>query len=100
MSPSARIISSTVQSIWHLVEHGMSLAHALAVPRLHDQLMPNHVTFEDGFNRGVVESMAEKGHEVVWVQPGKSAVQGVLDMGGVFEAVGEPRQKSSGGSTG
>lgn len=96
----SRIISSTAQSIWHVVEHGMSLAHAIAVPRMHDQLMPDHVTFEEGFNREVVESMEEKGHEVVWVPPGKSAVQGVRDLGGVFEAVGEPRQKSSGGSTG
>lgn len=96
----SRIISSTTQAIWHLIEHGMSLAQAITVPRLHDQLMPNHTTFEDGFNRGVVESMEGKGHEVVWVPPGKSAVQGVRDSSGVFEAVGEPRQKSSGGSTG
>lgn len=95
----SRIISATAQSIWHLLEHGMGLAEAVTERRLHDQLMPNHTTFEVGFNEGTVESMVERGHDAVWVGTHKSAVQAAGDLGEGFVAVGEPRQGSSGGST-
>ncbi|SPO03957.1 related to gamma-glutamyltransferase [Cephalotrichum gorgonifer] len=94
----SRIISSTAQAIWHLLEHNMTLAQSLSEPRLHDQLIPNRVTFEYAFDNGTVQSMAERGHEVAWVKEGQSALQGVGYQRGRFEAVGEPRQKSSGGS--
>lgn len=94
----SRIISATAQTVWHVVEHGMSMYDAVAEPRLHDQLMPNQVTFETTFDNGTVASMAGKGHNVTWVRPGVSAVQGIMMLGnGSFEAVGETRQKNSGG---
>lgn len=91
------IVSSTAQTVWHAIEHDMSMHEAIAEPRLHDQLMPNVVTFEYTFNNGTVASMAAKGHNVTWVGPG-SAVQGIRQLwDGTFEAVGETRQKNSGG---
>lgn len=95
----SRIISATAQSIWHLLEHGMGLAQAVAEPRLHDQLMPNEVTLEEGFDAGIAESLEGRGHVVTRVAPGKSAVHAVGDVKGVFEAVSEPRQRDSGGAT-
>lgn len=95
----SRIISATAQSIWHLLEHGMGLRDAVAERRLHNQLMPNETTFEEGFDEGTVASMEAKGHKAVWVGLRKSAVHAVRDLEGVFEAVGEPRQAASGGST-
>jgi gamma-glutamyltranspeptidase/glutathione hydrolase len=94
----SRIISATAQTVWHVVEHEMGMYEAIAEPRLHDQLMPNAVTVEWTMDNSTVEALREKGHEVVYVRPGVSAVQGIrrLDDGG-FEAVGETRQKNSGG---
>jgi gamma-glutamyltranspeptidase/glutathione hydrolase len=84
--------------VWHVVEHEMSMYDAVAEPRLHDQLMPNQVTFEYSFDNSTVASMADKGHNVTWVRPGVSAVQGIRMLwDGSFEAVGETRQKNSGG---
>lgn len=94
----SRIISSTAQTVWHAIEHGMSMPDAIAEPRLHDQLMPNVVTFEWAFDNGTVASMADKGHNVTWVGPGGSAVQAIrLLWNGTFEAARETRQKNSGG---
>src|SRR3954463_349747 len=42
----SRIITSTVQAIWHVLDHGMTLPQALKEPRLHDQLLPDRTTFE------------------------------------------------------
>jgi gamma-glutamyltranspeptidase/glutathione hydrolase len=94
----SRIISATVQAVWRVIEHGMDMYGAVAEPRLHDQLMPNQVAFEYTFDNGTVASMVEKGHNVTWVRPGWSAVQGIrVRWDGSFEAVGETRQKNSGG---
>ncbi|EFQ30116.1 gamma-glutamyltranspeptidase [Colletotrichum graminicola] len=95
----SRILSSTAQVTWHVLEHGRTMKEALREPRLHDQLMPNVVTFEYPFDNDTVASMLEKGHRVKWVPEGGSAVQGIIFDGGVFEAASEPRQKNSGAFT-
>ncbi|KAK2026885.1 gamma-glutamyltranspeptidase [Colletotrichum zoysiae] len=95
----SRILSSTAQVAWHVLEHGRTMREALREPRLHDQLMPNVVTFEYPFDNDTVASMLDKGHRVKWVPEGSSAVQGIIFDGGVFEAASEPRQKNSGAFT-
>lgn len=96
----SRIISSTAQTAWRLLEYGMNMSEALAAPRLHDQLIPNEVHFEYTFDNATVAAMVEKGHKPVWVRLGVSAVQGIQRLwDGSFEAVGEPRQRNSGGLT-
>ncbi|CAH0014540.1 unnamed protein product [Clonostachys rhizophaga] len=96
----SRIISSTALALWHTLEHGMSLTDAIGEPRLHDQLMPNHVLVEYAFDNSTVDGLVERGHNIRYVAPGLSAVQGVWRHGdGVFEAASEPRQKNSGGVT-
>lgn len=95
----SRIITSTVQSIIGVLDKGLSVADALAAPRLHDQLSPSRVSFEYSYDNATTAFFKSLGHNVTWVAPGESAVQGLrLLSSGIFEAVGEPRQKSSGGS--
>ncbi|CAJ2512131.1 Uu.00g077560.m01.CDS01 [Anthostomella pinea] len=94
----SRIISSTTQVTWHVLGRAMTMRDAIKEPRFHDQLMPNEVVFEYSFENSTVASMAEKGHNVTWVREGISAVQGIKLAGdGIFESVGETRQKNSGG---
>ncbi|KAI8634518.1 gamma-glutamyltransferase [Xylariaceae sp. FL1651] len=96
----SRIISSTTQVVWHLLEHGMTMTDAIREPRIHDQLMPNTAVFEYTFDNRTVASMATKGHNTTWVREGVSAVQGIrVAADGIFEAASENRQKSSGGLT-
>ena len=94
----SRIISSTAQVAWRVLEQEMSMHDALAEPRLHDQLAPNQVTFEVLFDNSTVASMAARGHNVTWTSAYASAAQGIRVLpGGVFEAASEPRQVNSGG---
>lgn len=37
----SRIITATIQNLWHVLDQGLSTAAALSQPRLHDQLQPN-----------------------------------------------------------
>jgi gamma-glutamyltranspeptidase/glutathione hydrolase len=94
----SRIITATAQSIMHVLDHGLTLPQALDERRIHDQLLPNISTVELGFDKKVVESLQQKGHNMTWVSGFFSSVQGVRRLSnGTFEAAGEPRQKNSGG---
>ncbi|KAJ8062137.1 hypothetical protein OCU04_008696 [Sclerotinia nivalis] len=104
----SRIPTSTIQTIINIIDHGMSLEEALKQPRMHDQLLPERTTVEPGYSEELQEALRERGHKVTWASGRESAVQGVrvwgdlsmvegLNAGGWLEAVGEPRQKGSGG---
>jgi gamma-glutamyltranspeptidase/glutathione hydrolase len=94
----SRIITSTVQALWHVLDHNMTLPEALKEPRIHDQLLPDVTAFEETFDKSKVESMRDRKHNVVWVGQHQSAVQGVrMFANGSFEAASEPRQLDSGG---
>ncbi|EAW11885.1 gamma-glutamyltransferase [Aspergillus clavatus NRRL 1] len=94
----SRIITATVQNIIHVVDEGLSAAEALARPRLHDQLVPNQVSFEYSYDNATVDFMKSLGHNVTWVAPGQSTAQAIRVLpNGTFDAAGEPRQLDSAG---
>ncbi|KAF7548905.1 hypothetical protein G7046_g8510 [Stylonectria norvegica] len=96
----SRIVSSTAQTLYHLLHDNKTLAEAIHEPRLHDQLLPNVVLVEKHFDVNVEASLRAKGHNIKWINEGLSAVHGIVMTGkGVFEAVAEPRQKNSGART-
>ncbi len=60
-----RIISSTLQVIVNVLDHGMSLADALAAPRIHHQAWPDTLRYEpDGLTAGAVDSLRAMGHAI------------------------------------
>ena len=94
----SQIPTSTVQSIWHVLEHGMTLPEALKEPRMHDQLLPASTFFERRFDKGVVDSLGQRGHNLTIGGNHMASVQGVRRLwNGTFEAASEPRQVNSGG---
>lgn len=94
----SRIITATVQNIIHIIDQGLSAAQALAKPRLHDQLVPDRVTFEYTYDNATVEFLKSLGHHVAWVKPGQSTAHLIRVLSnGTFDAASEPRQLNSGG---
>lgn len=94
----SRIPTATVQALWHVLDHEMSVADALAQPRFHDQLIPSTTVFEYAFDNKTIAELKEREHNATWVAPVLSAVQALrLKWDGRFEAAGEPRQKNSAG---
>ncbi|KAK8095019.1 gamma-glutamyltranspeptidase [Apiospora hydei] len=88
----SRIISSTAQVAWRLLEgaaavsaanqgskekNATTMLEAIREPRLHDQLMPNTAVFEYSFDNATVAGLAARGHNVTWVREGQSSVQGI-----------------------
>lgn len=97
-SGGSRIITTVVQNALHILDGGMDVHQALRQPRLHDQLLPNLVTFEWNYNNSTVESMRKRGHNITWGSAGSSA-QAIIIQDGGFKAAGEPRQNDSAGLT-
>ncbi|KAK3715733.1 hypothetical protein LTR37_006958 [Vermiconidia calcicola] len=94
----SRIITSTLQNLWHVLDQNMTAPEALARPRFHDQLVPNEISFEYGYNNETVAFMESRGHNCTYMAPGSSTAQSLrMQPNGTFEAAGEPRQDNSGG---
>lgn len=94
----SRIITATLLTLWGVLDRGLSAPQALAMPRLHDQLVPNLVTVEWAFDNSTVDYLEERGHNISYVETAASSAQCLRVLpGGVFEAASEPRQSNSGG---
>ncbi|KAG8690782.1 hypothetical protein FRC09_011852 [Ceratobasidium sp. 395] len=93
----SRIITATLQSLWHVLDQGMDAQSAINAPRLHDQIVPLTTTFEYDYDNATTAYMAALGHNVTWVAPGQSVVQGITrSADGVFVAASDPRKLDSG----
>ncbi|TKA43063.1 hypothetical protein B0A54_06011 [Friedmanniomyces endolithicus] len=74
----SRIITATLQNLWHVLDQNMTAPEALAAPRFHDQLVPNQILFEWAYDNGTVAFMRERGHNVSWITDlGLSSAQSV-----------------------
>jgi gamma-glutamyltranspeptidase/glutathione hydrolase len=94
----SQIPTLIVQSIWHVLEHGITLPEALKEPRMHDQLLPASTFFEGRFDKGIVDSLGQRGHNLTIGGNYMASVQGIRRLwNGTFEAASEPRQVNSGG---
>ena len=100
----SRIITATIQNLWHVLDQKMTSPQALYQPRLHDQLVPNTVSLEwsglniQGYSNETAAFLRSLGHNVTYIAPGQSTAQALRRLqNGTFEAAGEPRQSASGG---
>jgi gamma-glutamyltranspeptidase/glutathione hydrolase len=64
----SRIITSTIQSLWHVLDQNMTSAVAVAAPRFHHQLEPNILEMEYRYDNETVAYMISRGHNVTRVE--------------------------------
>jgi gamma-glutamyltranspeptidase / glutathione hydrolase len=82
-----RIISSVVQAIINVIDHGMSLQEAVDAPRVHHQWLPDILYAEPfALSADVVRDLALRGHRVVVQKPWSS---GEAIMSGDARSAGE-----------
>ena len=60
----SRIITTVLQIILNVVDHGMNIAEATAAPRMHHQWLPDEIRIEDGFSPDTLAILRERGHTV------------------------------------
>jgi gamma-glutamyltranspeptidase/glutathione hydrolase len=94
----SRIPTSTTQVIVDVIDYGMSLADAMAAPRLHHQGLPDSLRVEaGGFMPGVLDSLRAMGYNVA-LGEASGTCTAVMRTAGGWVGVVDPR--TSGGAVG
>lgn len=72
-----RIITTVLQVMLNVIEHGMNIQAAVDAPRIHHQWMPDRLFIEDGIPYDVIQNLIIRGHDVA-VGGTWSAAQAIL----------------------
>ena len=94
----SRIITTVLQVISNVVDHGRNIAEATAAPRMHHQWQPDKLFVERGFNPDTIELLKAKGHNVVRRRV-MGSVQSVMrlrdDKGVILAGASDPRRRGA-----
>lgn len=60
----SRIITTTLQIIMNVIDHGMNIAEASVAPRIHHQWLPDEIRIEDGISKDTIRILEQRGHSV------------------------------------
>ncbi|MEM6807627.1 MAG: gamma-glutamyltransferase [Pseudomonadota bacterium] len=88
----SRIITTVMQVIVNIVDHGMSPADAVAAPRFHHQWLPDRLFLEAGFSPDTVSLLRNLGHDVDERRRTMGSAQTVVWDGSWFRGVADPRR--------
>jgi gamma-glutamyltranspeptidase/glutathione hydrolase len=87
----SRIITTTLQIILNVVDHGMNIAEATAAPRIHHQWLPDEIRIEEGLSPDTVRLLEERGHKLA-VKNAMGSTQSIMSVGGVLAGASDPRR--------
>ncbi|MFM7635763.1 MAG: gamma-glutamyltransferase [Cyanobacteriota bacterium] len=60
----SRIITTVLQVLLNRLVHGLNLASAVAAPRIHSQLLPDRIEWEEGISADTLLRLGQRGHEL------------------------------------
>jgi len=92
----SRIITAVLQTIVNVIDHGMNIADASALPRIHHQWYPDQLQLESGFSPDTIRLLRERGHVVEAGRSSMGSVQTVAFKDGLFRGANDPRRPNSG----
>ena len=73
----SRIITTTLQVLMNVIDHGMNIQSAVSVPRIHHQWLPNEIRIEQGISPDTIQRLEAMGHKVVQDRA-MGAIQSIL----------------------
>lgn len=91
-----RIMTAIAYVIINHIYLNQTLEYSINTKRIHHQLSPMQITYEEGFDEEILQFLHQKGHTVVKASPiisGFSSVNGIsVDVDGKIEAAIDPRR--------
>ena len=87
----SRIITTTLQVILNVVDHGMNIAEATAAPRIHNQWLPDEIRIEEGLSPDTIRLLEARGHKVE-VKNAMGSTQSIMLVDGVLAGASDPRR--------
>jgi gamma-glutamyltranspeptidase/glutathione hydrolase len=95
-SPGGSLIITTVlQLIVNVVDHGMNLAEATIAPRVHHQWFPDRLAVETGISPDTIRQLEAKGHTVLQTINKMGSLQSVAYRDGVFYGASDTRRPNA-----
>jgi gamma-glutamyltranspeptidase/glutathione hydrolase len=89
------IISTVLQIILNVVDHGLNVAEAENAPRAHDQLWPDELRIERGISPDTIRLLEAMGHKVVMRDAMGSANTIMRSPDGELEGASDLRQRGT-----
>lgn len=86
-----RLINAILQVIINVIDHGMNIAEATNVRRIHHQWKPDKLRVEKGFNPDTLRLLAEKGHTIT-ITNSLGSTQSILRKKEGFNGASDPRR--------
>ena len=91
----SRIITTTLQVILNVIDHGMNIQTAVSVPRMHHQWLPDEIRIEQGISPDTIRLLEERGHTVVRGSA-MGAIQSIMvGKDGTLYGGADPRRSTS-----
>lgn len=87
----SRIITTTLQIIVNVIDHGMNIAAATAAPRVHHQWLPDELRTEAGISVDTLDLLRARGHEIA-VKNAMGSTQTVMRVDNGFLGASDPRR--------
>jgi len=91
----SRIITTVLQIIVNVIDHGLNVAEAENAPRAHDQLFPDELRIERGISPDTIRLLEAMGHKVVVREAMGSANTILRSPNGVLTGASDPRQRGT-----
>ena len=91
----SRIITTVLQIIVNVIDHGLNVAEAENAPRAHDQLWPDELSVERGMSADTVRLLEAMGHKVVVREAMGSANTIFRSPARVLMGAPDPRQRGT-----
>lgn len=92
----SRIITTVLQMIVNVIDHGMNFAEATSAPRAHHQWYPDSLRLEVGFSPDTIKILEERGHLISGQRDSMGSLQTVGTSNGVFIGASDSRRPSAG----
>ncbi|MCP4104135.1 MAG: gamma-glutamyltransferase [Desulfobacteraceae bacterium] len=87
----SRIITTTLQIIMNVIDHGMNIAAATNAVRVHHQWLPDELRIEKGLNKDTIALLRQKGHNIV-EKNAMGSTQSIMFKDGLFYGASDPRR--------
>ncbi len=89
----SRIITTTLQVIMNVIDHGLNIQSAVAAPRIHHQWMPDQLRIEAGISPDTIKGLQDMGHEVK-KKKAMGAIQSIMISDDMMYGGADPRRST------
>lgn len=91
----SRIITTTLQVVLNVLEHGMNVQSAVEAPRIHHQWWPDQIFIEQGFSPDTLHLLEQRGHDITPTRSMGAAQSILIGTDGVIYGGADPRRSTS-----